>query len=148
MNVWNAIIELVTCKDAIIHVASASVIYQATCALCSSDDQAWFRVASKTSIRVGSRKHQIASLHTTSGWRHEYCISAFHKVHCYLLLLHSKLTTLDLHPLREHPNWLVGFSCLFCLLRHEKWMLEWPCSHDWTTLIVHSAISLALLKCH
>ena len=42
-----------------------------------SDDRTSFRATSQTN--VGSRKHQITSFHTTSGRRHEYYISAFHK---------------------------------------------------------------------
>ena len=75
VNVWNVIIESVTCKHTIIyrsHLLFTKLLF------VLSDDQTWFQVASQTSI--SSWKYQITSFPTTSGWRHEYCISDFHKV--------------------------------------------------------------------
>ena len=78
VNVWNAIIESVTCKHTIIYRSHLLPVLFTKLLFVLSDDQTWFQVASQTSI--SSWKYEITSFPTTSGWRHEYCISAFHKV--------------------------------------------------------------------
>ena len=86
-----------------------------------SDDQAWFLGSIQMSI--GPLKHYIAGFPATSGRRHEYCISVFHKAHYNLLSLY-KLTPLLTAFMRMSKPDLSAVVAYW----YMNGMSKWPCS--------------------